>query len=126
MMSDDPGFGGAGLDESAGPVFETLAAMTTASLENTSLDAQTLVLVRIAALAAVGAPAASYLLHLGAGQEVGLTLEDVEGVLVGVAPIIGSPRVVAASDAIHDALGFAVAVAEADVLMLDDELGVDD
>ena len=107
--------------ETAGPVVETLAAMTAASLENCELDPQTLVLVRIAALAAVGAPPASYLLNLGAGVEVGLSLEEVESVLVAVAPIIGAPKVIAASDAMHDALGFAVAVAEADLLEIDIE-----
>ena len=52
---------------------------------------------------------------------VGLSLEEVESVLVAVAPIIGAPKVIAASDAMHDALGFAVAVAEADLLEIDIE-----
>ena len=43
------------------PVLDLLAKMTTDSLEVSSLDAQTLVLVRIAALVAVDAPPASYL-----------------------------------------------------------------
>jgi len=114
------------LGDTSGPVIDTLAAMTGASIDNCDLDAQTMVLVRIAALAAVGAPPASYLLHLGVGQEVGLSLEDVEGVLVAVAPIIGAPRVIAAADAVHDALGLAVAVAEADIEVLDDDGILDD
>jgi alkylhydroperoxidase/carboxymuconolactone decarboxylase family protein YurZ len=111
-------------DDVGGPVVETLAAMTAAALENCELEPHTMVLVRIAALAAVGAPPASYLLNLGVGVEVGLSLEDVEGVLTAIAPIIGAPRVIAASDAVSDALGMAVAVVEADLVV--DELALDE
>ena len=97
------------------PLIDTLAEMTAASMERASLVDRELMLVRIAALAAVGAPPASYLLNLGAAAETGLTLEDVEGVLIAVAPITGGPRVVAASGGIFTALGFALDVeAEAD------------
>jgi len=100
------------------PLLDTLADMTAASLERAGLVDRELMLVRVAALAAVGAPPASYLLNLGAASEVGLTLEDVQGVLVAVAPITGGPKVVAASGAISKALGFAMDV-------LEDEAGAD-
>ncbi len=99
------------------PLLDTLADMTAASLARAGLVEREVMLVRIAALAAVGAPPASYLLNLGAAAETGLTLEDVQGVLVAVAPVTGGPRVVAASGAIFKALGFAIA--------LDDEAGAD-
>lgn len=92
------------------PVLETALEMTAASLEHTELDAATLILVRLAALVAVDAPPASYLMHFGPGADAGLTLADAQDVLVGVAPIVGTARTLSAAAAIADALGFAIAV----------------
>jgi len=64
------------------------------------------------ALIAVDAPPASYLLNLGAASEIGIGLEDVQGVLTAIAPIVGTARVTAASGNIMGALGFAIEVAE--------------
>ena len=72
-------------------------------------------LVRIAALVAVDAPPASYLLNLGAASEIGVGLEDVQGVLMAIAPIVGTARVASASGNIVRALGFAIEVAEAEL-----------
>lgn len=99
---------------SESPVLETLAAMTAASLDRFELPAESLLMIRLAALIAVDAPSASYLAHVGPAAELGVTLDDVQNVLVAVAPIVGSPRVVSASVKIADALGIAVAIAEAD------------
>ena len=74
------------------PLMDTVLAMTAASLERANMVDRELMLVRLAALAAVDAPASSYLLNLGAAADVGLTLEDVQGVLIAIAPIVGSPR----------------------------------
>ncbi|HEX9260879.1 MAG TPA: hypothetical protein VF855_15190 [Acidimicrobiales bacterium] len=95
------------------PVLETLAGITAVSIAQCTLEDRELMLARIAALAAVGAPPASYLANAGTASEVGITLEDVQGVLIAVAPIIGTPRVVAAAGNIARALGFAIAVLEA-------------
>ena len=57
-------------------------------------------------------PPASYLANAGTASDVGVTLEDVQGVLIAVAPIVGSARVVSASGNIAGALGFAIAVLE--------------
>jgi len=97
------------------PVLDTLASMTAASLENCTLEAREFMLVRIAALVASGAPAASYLANAGTAADVGVTLEDVQDVLVAVAPIAGAPRTLEAGGNIARALGFAVAVAEAEL-----------
>jgi len=94
------------------PVLETVMEMTAASIERTDLDAASLVLVRLAALAAVDAPAASYLMHVGPAAESGLTLDQVQDVLVGVAPVIGSARTISAAAKIVEALGFAIALME--------------
>jgi alkylhydroperoxidase/carboxymuconolactone decarboxylase family protein YurZ len=91
------------------PVLETLGAMTAASLERCDLAPDALLLVRIAALAAVDARPVSYLAHIGPAADAGVTLEDVQNVLVAVAPIVGTARVVSAAANIAEALGFALA-----------------
>ena len=90
------------------PLLETVMEMTLASMNNSNLVPRDLMMVRLAALAAVDAPPASYLLNLAAAVDAGLTLEDAEGVLIAVAPIIGTPRAVSAAGAIARALGFAL------------------
>jgi alkylhydroperoxidase/carboxymuconolactone decarboxylase family protein YurZ len=94
------------------PVLDLIAKMTAESMEASSLDAETLMLVRIAALVAVDAPPASYLLNLGAASEMGIDAEQVRGVLAAVAPIVGTARVASATGNIVRALGFALEVAE--------------
>ncbi|AXJ10997.1 carboxymuconolactone decarboxylase [Arthrobacter sp. PM3] len=102
------------------PVLDALADITAVSIERSTLEPRELMLARIAALAAVDAPPASYLLNAGTASEVGVTLEDVQGILIAVAPIVGTPRIVAASGNLAQALGFALAVVEAE---LEAELG---
>jgi hypothetical protein len=102
------------------PLLNTLAAMTAVSIEECDLAPRELMLARIAALAAVHAPAGSYLANAGTASDVGITLEDIQGVLIAVAPIIGTARAVAAAGTIARALGFAIAVMEAE---LEEETG---
>jgi hypothetical protein len=97
------------------PLLDTLAAMTAASVTECDLEPRELMLARIAALAAVGAPPASYLANAGTASDVGVTLEDVQGVLIAVAPIIGTARAVSAAGNIARALGFAIAAIEAEL-----------
>ena len=97
------------------PVLDTLAAMTAVSIEQCDLDPRELMLARIAALVAVDAPPVSYLLNVGAAGDVGVTLEDVQGILIAVAPVVGTPRIVSAAGNITRALGFAIAVVEAEL-----------
>ena len=94
------------------PVLDLLANMTAASIEASTLDPNALMLVRIAALVAIDAPPASYLLNLGAAGEMGVGAEEVQGVLAAVAPIVGTPRVVSAAGKIVRALGLALDLAE--------------
>ena len=96
------------------PVLDLLAAMTADSIEASTLDAETLLLVRIAALVAVDAAPASYLMNLGAAQELDLDMEKVRGVLAAVAPIVGTARVVSALGKMTRALGLALELAEGD------------
>jgi alkylhydroperoxidase/carboxymuconolactone decarboxylase family protein YurZ len=86
------------------PVLDLLAGMTADSIDASSLDLETLALVRIAALVAVDAPAVSYLLNIGAAGEIGIDPEQVRGVLAAVAPIVGTARVASATTKIAAAL----------------------
>jgi alkylhydroperoxidase/carboxymuconolactone decarboxylase family protein YurZ len=96
------------------PVMEALIEINAASLARTELDDRSLMLVRLAALAAVDAPASSYLLHLRPAVDAGLTAGDAEDVLVAVAPIVGTPRTAAAAAKIVAALGLAIELAQED------------
>jgi len=96
------------------PVLDLLAGMTASSIEASTLDAETLILVRIAALVAVDAPPASYLYNLGAASELDIDVDDVRGVLAGVAPIVGTTRIVSALGKIARALDFELDLAELD------------
>ena len=99
-------------------VLDTLADMTAASLARNTLAPRELMLVRIAALVAVDAAPASYLMNAEAAQEMGVTADDIQGVMIGIAPVVGAPRVVSAAGKILRALGLAIAVAESE---LDDD-----
>ena len=101
------------------PVLDTLADLTAVSLARNSLAPRELMLVRFAALIAMDAPPASYLANAEAAEESGVTAEDIQAVMIGVAPVVGSPRVVSAGGNILRALGLAIAVAESE--MADDD-----
>ena len=94
------------------PVLDLLAGMNAASIEAAGLDAESLMLVRIAALVAMDAPPASYLMNLSAAGEIGVDEEQVRGVLMAVAPIVGTARVASAMGKIVRALGLAIEIAE--------------
>jgi hypothetical protein len=92
------------------PLLDTVLEMTSASVDRVEFSDEVLLLVRLAALVAVDAPPASYLVNLGAGVGTALTLDDARSVLIAVAPIVGAPRVVSASGKLTEALGFALAL----------------
>jgi hypothetical protein len=97
------------------PVLDTLVDITAVSIARSNLEAREHMIARIAAMVAVNAPATSYLLNAGTASDVGITLEDVQGVLIAIAPIVGTPRIVSAAGNITKALGFAIMVAEAEL-----------
>ena len=94
------------------PVLDLIASMTADSIEASSLDPEKLMLVRIAALVAMDAPPVSYLLNLGAADELDIDPEEIRGILAAIAPIVGTPRIVAAAGNIVRALGIALDLAE--------------
>lgn len=96
------------------PVLDLLARMTADSLSASSLDPETLMLVRIAALVAVDAPASSYVLNLEAAAELDLSADQVRGVLAAVAPIVGTARIASATGNIIKAIAIEIESAELD------------
>ena len=98
--------------ESDSPLLDLLSGMNLAGIEASSLDPQTMVLVRIAALVAVDAAPVSYMLNLELAGDVELTAEDVQGVLAAIAPVVGSARVASAASKIVRALGLELALSD--------------
>jgi alkylhydroperoxidase/carboxymuconolactone decarboxylase family protein YurZ len=98
----------------ATPVLDTLADINMASIEHTHLMPRELMIARIAALVAVDAPPASYLANAGAASDSGITEQDVQEIMIAVAPVVGTAKVVSAGGNLMRALGFAIAVAEED------------
>ena len=94
------------------PVLDLLAGMTAASIEASSLDPQTLMLVRIAALVAVDAPPVSYAFNLEVAEDLEIDPEQVRGVLAAVAPIVGTARIASATSEIMRAFELELEVAE--------------
>jgi alkylhydroperoxidase/carboxymuconolactone decarboxylase family protein YurZ len=97
------------------PVLDALTDMTAASVDHNSLSPRDYMLARLAALIAVDAPPISYFINAPAIQESGLTQQEIEGVMIAVAPVVGTPRVMSAGTHILRALGIAVSVAETEL-----------
>src|SRR5215203_1956834 len=93
------------------PVLDLLASMTEDSVSASSLDDETFMLVRLAALVAVDAPSVSYLLNLAVAGELNIDADRIRGVLAAVAPIVGTPRVAAATGKIVEALAVELEIA---------------
>lgn len=96
------------------PVLERLIAMNLDSMENSDLDQRTYYLVRLAALVAMDAAPVSYLVNLAMAEDAGVTLEDAQGTLIAIAPVIGSARVASAAGKVLRAFGLAAAVEDPD------------
>jgi len=97
------------------PVLDTIADITTASIDHSSVSPSDFMLARLAALIAVDAPPASYLANASAAERAGLTAKDIEGVMIAIAPVVGTPRVMSAAGHILRALGFAIAVSDTEI-----------
>jgi|SRR3712207_5347764 len=95
------------LAEGGGPVLEGLAQMNLGLLDAPSLDARTVLLMRLAALVALDAPAPSYLVTLAMAEQSGITTEDVQAALVTLAPVVGGPRIVSAAAKVTEAIRIA-------------------
>lgn len=100
---------------SESPVLDTLTDMTAASVDHNSLSPRDYMLARLAALIAMDAPPISYFVNAAAIEESGITTDEIQGVMIAVAPVVGAPRVMSAGGHILRALGIAVAVAESEM-----------
>jgi hypothetical protein len=97
---------------SENPLIDTIVEMNALAIAKLDVSLEGLLLVRLAALVAVDAPPASYLVTLGAGADSLLGLEDVRNVLIAIAPVVGSPKIVSAVRNIGEALGMAISLEE--------------
>jgi 4-carboxymuconolactone decarboxylase len=86
-------------------VVASLLEMQLHNLEASGLDPRTYSLVKIAALIALDAPAASYVAQVEFAREAGVDPDEILRVLVAVAPQVGLPRAVAAAPELMLALG---------------------
>jgi hypothetical protein len=98
------------------PVLDTLADITAVSIQHNSLMPRDFMLARIAALIAMDAPPASYAANAEVAAESGVTSGDIEGVMIAVAPVVGTARVMSAAGKILRALDVAIAVADSEML----------
>jgi alkylhydroperoxidase/carboxymuconolactone decarboxylase family protein YurZ len=97
-------------------VLNALTDMTAASVDHNSLTPRDYMLARLAALIAVDAPPISYFASASAIAESGITAEEIQGVMIAVAPVVGAPRVMSAAGHILSALGIAIGVAETEMI----------
>jgi hypothetical protein len=96
------------------PILDLLAAMNLAGVETSSLDPQSLMLVRLAALVAVDAPPVSYMLNIQMAGDADVDAAQVEGMLAAIAPVVGSARIASAAGKMVRALGLEISLADLD------------
>ena len=101
-------------EQSDSPILDLLATMNIAGVQASSLNAESLMLVRLAALVAVDAPPISYVLNMEMAGETDINADDVQGMLAAIAPIVGSARVASAAGKMVRALGIELALADLD------------
>ncbi len=90
-------------DEAA---LETVLGATLGCVEPQSLDPKAHALVRLAALIALEAPPASYQWCIATAQAAGATDDELIGVLVALAPVVGLARVSSAAPELALAAGY--------------------
>ena len=88
-----------------GAVFDQVMKLHADNFTDSALDKKSYALVRIASLIAIGAEEASFVSNIKVAVEWGVTADDIAGVLIALAPMVGAPRIVAAAPKIATALG---------------------
>jgi alkylhydroperoxidase/carboxymuconolactone decarboxylase family protein YurZ len=84
-------------------MLNVLASMIEGTFEESGLEPKTFLLVRMAALATLNAPPASWLMNIEAASEAGLEPESILGTLIAIAPVVGTARIVSAAGHIMQA-----------------------
>lgn len=85
-------------------ILEQAAELREELRQQSGLDPRAFSLVKIAALVAIDAPPASFIMQVGAALDAGAAPREILGVLTAIAPQVGIPRVVAAAPEIMVAL----------------------
>jgi len=80
------------------PLIETLVRMHTDTQQRSGLDDRTYLLVRLAALVASDASPTSFMVTLAVADDLGVTADEVRGVLIALAPVLGSARALAGAE----------------------------
>jgi alkylhydroperoxidase/carboxymuconolactone decarboxylase family protein YurZ len=75
------------------------------------IDPKTAALVRVGALAAIGSPEVCLEWSATRALAAGATEDEITGVLLAIAPVIGLSRAVAAAPGVADALGYDIEAA---------------
>lgn len=84
-----------------------------ARIEETGLDAKTFDLVRLSALVASGAPPVSWIMNLKLAKNDSVQLEQLQGTLKAIAPLVGTAKVIEAAGNIARGYGISVEVGRA-------------
>ena len=79
--------------------------------ESWALDPKTAALVRVAALAAIGSPEVCLEWSTSQALAQGATEDEITGVLLAIAPVIGLGRVVGAASGVAGAFGYDIEAA---------------
>jgi alkylhydroperoxidase/carboxymuconolactone decarboxylase family protein YurZ len=82
------------------------AGLILSSPDAPGLDPKTAALVQVGALAAIGSPEVCLEWSTSKALAAGATEEEVTGVLLSVAPVIGLGRLVAAAPGVADGFGY--------------------
>jgi hypothetical protein len=99
-------------DNSHARARRALIDINATSIEHSHLSPRELMLTRIAALVAVDPPPGSCLANAGPAVDTRISQQDVQEIMIAVAPLVGTAKVVSASGNLMRALGFAIAVAD--------------
>ena len=94
-----------GMALGGGAVFQEILKMQVDNLTESGLDKKSYSLARIAALIALGAEEASYVANIEVAMEWGVTADEIIGVLIALAPQVGTVRIIAAAPKVATALG---------------------
>lgn len=97
-----------GLADHDPAVIDALRQLRVELEQRSGLDERTIELARLAALVALAAPAESFAAHVTRAVQVGVSQEELWGVLMAVAPLVGVPRLIAAVPEVASALDGAV------------------
>lgn len=88
-------------------ILSALMRLHEGTFEESGLDPETFMLVRIAALATVDAAPASWLMNLHLSDDIALAPERIVGTLIAIAPVIGIALIVSAAGSIVQGLELA-------------------